>query len=215
MTPLWFNVALAAPLPDVGSSATWIGTQSVVGVRSIPLIGTVEFRTDSRVLATVSRTSEGRIELVQRVCGIVFSRALGAEMHLDPTAPRAMAPTRLAFDRAADGSWLAGPWPSGWTADDHDHDGHPGITVRVKAPVCGGGLHVASTGTNHATAPADPRSGHIKVWVEQDILGSEGACLRIMARDRDEWLEGRYRYEDAPAASTCDTITEWPNAWAD
>lgn len=192
-------------------SETWVGTLGVVGTRSIPLLGTVEYRTDTHVVATATRVAEDRWTVTQQVCGIAFAKALGATVTVAPHATRTVPATRFDWVRGPDGSWTS-VWLGGWSEADFDADGHPGIRFSVAAPLCGGALHVASAARNEAVADgADPRTGRLKVWTEQRIVDTEGACLRVMARDRKEWLYGRYVLRVEPGA-TCDAPGgPWPD----
>ena len=115
----------------------------MLGERKIPFLGTVRFRTDTNALADVWQTEDGWV-LSQQTCGVRFARTAGAELSLAEHAPAAM-PKAVMQYIAQDGVWAASPWASGWSDDDHDQDGEPGITVSVKAPVCGkGALHAVT-----------------------------------------------------------------------
>jgi hypothetical protein len=193
---------------------TWIGTLAVVGTRSIPLLGTVEYRTDTHVLAEAIRTADDRWTVTQYVCDLTFKKALGATVTLAPNATRAVPATRFDWVRGTDGNWSS-VWLGGWNEADHDGDGRPGIRFAVAAPLCGGALHIASAARNEAHAEGEgPLRGRLRVWTEQRILQSEGACLRVMARDRKEWLPGRYAFV-AAAGATCDVpAAPWPDPFA-
>ncbi len=189
----------------------WAGTLSVVGTRSIPLLGTVEYRTDTHVLAVAIQVAEDRWSVTQQVCDLNFSKALGATVRVAPDATRSIPPTRFDWVRGPDGMWST-VWLGGWNDTDFDKDGKPGISFHVGALVCGGTLHIASAARNEATADAPgPHNGKLKIWTEQQILATEGACLKVMAKDRKEWLYGRYSFVVAPDA-TCEVPgVIWPD----
>ncbi len=188
----------------------WIGTLAVLGSRKIPLLGTVEFRTDTHVLATA--TLEGPVWIVdQSTCSVVFKKVAGAKITLDETAPSKMPVSHFTWFHSDKEEWMAGPWASGWNEDDHDGDGHPGITMHVQAPFCGGDIYVGSKASQTARGkPGKGRvvEGSIDIHVEQNILGARGPCLRLMARDTKEWMRGKFAFVKVEDDATCDSIEE-------
>ncbi len=189
----------------------WAGRSAVTGTRKVPIIGTIDFRTDNYLLATVSRTEAGGYALEQQVCKVTFEKAAGASISLDEKAAGKMHTAYPVFEPHADGGFAAAEWPSGWGEEDLDEDGRPGMAVRVQAPLCGGTLHVASEAKSLATATLDGDRffGDIDIHVDQQIQEVDGACLRWMSSDRAEWMKGKFVYTPAPADATCDTISEW------
>ncbi|MFT4622726.1 MAG: hypothetical protein ACI8PZ_001382 [Myxococcota bacterium] len=221
MLTLLAAAALAAPpalavtpaLPARAPDALWAGTVAVLGERKVPILGTVQFRTDTNALADVWRVDGGWL-LSQRTCGVHFARTAGAQLHLAEHAPAAMPLSTIHFVASGD-QWLAGPWPSGWNADDHDADGEAGITVNVKAPICGKGeLHVESVATSAARgAPTTgvALAGDIKVRVIQTNHSAKGICLRLLPRETDETMIGRFAYRQVALGTTCEQVTTFPD----
>ena len=207
--------------PEVRASDTpektllWVGHQVTLGRRVLPVLGTVETRSDTWVLALVSRTA-GKVELVERACRVRMAEAAGAKVTLADAAVRALPPTRVVYTRRSGAEdWRAGPWRSGWDAEDHDQDGHPGVSLAVDAPLCGGHLFVASRALSIARASdwQGALRGELKVKLAQTILGAEGACLGLVSSDRDERLLGRVAYLPVRGDATCDSLER--EGWLD
>jgi len=195
----------ADPTPPVVEK--WVGTLAVFGSRKVPLLGTVDFRTDTHVLATATR--EGPVWVVdQSTCRVNFKKVAGAKITLDETAPSKMPMAHFNW-LPGEEEWMAGPWASGWNEDDHDKDGHPGITMHVAAPFCGGDLYVASKASQTARGkPGKGRvvEGTIDIHVEQNILGARGPCLTLMARDTKEWMRGQFAFVKVEDDATCASV---------
>lgn len=227
--PLALLLLLAAPAPasDVAAAYTpaapgdqaapetqvWIGVISVLGSRKIPLLGKIDFQTDTFVLAQATRRSDLQWDVRQTTCRVAFPKTMGAEITVDPTAFGKIPKADFSWVIGQDGTWSAGPWRSGWDESDHDGDGEAGLTLQVEAPFCGGDLFASSEATQTATGrptSTDLIAGDIRVHVIQKTLGTRGPCLGLMARDSDEWMDGRFRMVRAPAGTTCDSDLEWP-----
>lgn len=190
----------------------WAGRSAVTGSRKVPILGTIDFRTDNYLLASVTRTPTGGYALEQQVCKVTFEKAAGASISLDETAASKMKTAFPVFEPDDEGAgFTAAEWPSGWGEEDLDEDGKPGMAVRVQAPLCGGTLHVASEAKSLARGAFTGESfhGEIEIFVDQRIQEVEGACLRWMSSDRAEWMTGRFVYTPVAAGATCDTIDVW------
>ena len=204
---------VATELPSRPPDERWVATVAVLGERKIPILGTVRFRTDTNALADVWRTEQGWL-ISQQTCGVRFAKTAGAVLTLAEHAPSAMPPAVMTFVQQ-DEVWSAGPWPSGWSESDHDGDGKPGITVNVKAPICGQGeLHVESEATSVARgAPGDGTTleGDILVRVIQTNHSAKGLCLKLLPTRTDETMLGRFAYQQVPVDTTCSTVTAFPD----
>lgn len=207
-------------LLTVGSGASdpappelWAGHQVVFGSKKLPLLGTVETRTDTFVLAEVKRTAGG-LELVERPCEVRFGEVAGARAEVSKAAVRSIPPARVQYREVQDGRWIAKAWRSGWDEADHDRDGQPGLTVRIDAPLCGGELHVATDARSIARAlgsAGGALTGELRVSVKQRVLGAEGACLGAVASDGEEKLRGWFTYVPVDAGATCESLqAAWP-----
>jgi hypothetical protein len=194
----------------------WAGHQVTFGRREIPFKGEVETRMDSFVIARLERNGE-LVELHQTACDVRFSKVAGVVVHMDAQAlPR----TRMVFSVAEDATHgaaeasLVGRSVVAWASEDLDDDGHPGVTVRVQAPVCSGELYVSSRSKTKATATIGPTrlAGRAKVHVKQRILGAEGACLSAVAEHTDEHQSGPFAYVPVPEGTTCEMLVRqgWP-----
>lgn len=193
----------------------WAGTLAVLGNKKIPLLGKVEFRTDTHVIATATRNGDIGWTVTQNTCSVSFSKTMGAEVTLDNEAPSSMPSNTFDWVVDGDGNWSAN-WKSGWDDSDHDNDGHPGISFNVKAPFCGGSLYMGSAADQTATGrPTKERvvEGPFKIWVEQRILGTRGRCLNLMTRDESQWMAGRFAFVEVPSDASCDSIE--PKIWPD
>jgi hypothetical protein len=194
----------------------WAGHQVALGQRKIPFRGEVETRVDSFVLARLERHGD-RVVLRQTACHVRFSAVAGVVVQLDAQAlPR----TRMVFSVAEGGATrrggprLVGRSVMAWASEDLDDDGHPGVTVRVRAPVCSGELYVSNRSKTKAIATLGPErlQGRAHVRVEQKILGAEGACLSAVAKDTDERQSGPFAYVPVPEGTTCEALLRegWP-----
>ncbi|MGK0359715.1 MAG: hypothetical protein ACI9U2_002021 [Bradymonadia bacterium] len=213
-TPSAASLSAAAPPALAPPAVTlWAGAQEVTGSRNIPLLGAVKTRNLSWFIAERRATKDG-FELVQRPCGVRFDSVMGVQVHISGEAVQSVPPATLRFTTEPDGSFGARAATSGWDASDHDGDGKPGITVGVKAAVCGGSLQVASQASTSARlrAVGAGLEGVVKVHVKQQILAAEGACLKRAAQDSDETLTGWVRLVPAPGTATCQTwsAARWP-----
>lgn len=199
---------LAPPGPT-----TWAGMQEVVGSQDVPVIGTVKTRNRSWFIAERRATADG-FELVQRPCGVSFDPVMGVQVAMRPDAVPKLPAATLRFTRQPDGSFGVVNAQSGWDRTDHDADGQPGVTVQVKAAICGGTLQVASQTLTTARLKAvkDGLEGPVRVQVKQTILGASGACLKKAAADSDEAMSGWVRLVPVPAGATCQTWkpARWP-----
>lgn len=212
--PVAESAGPALPAPTAApEQKTWVGVLSVLGSRKIPLLGKVEFQTDTFVLARATRRDATHWDVDQATCRVAFPKTMGAQISLDPAAFAKIPHSTLTWEIADDGSWSAGPWASGWSEEDHDRDGEPGITLNVRAPFCGGDLYASSEADQSATGRPDGThvvAGTIQVHVIQKTLGTKGPCLSLMARDSDEVMDGRFAFLEVPEGTTCDSAQRWP-----
>ncbi len=203
----------ATPAPEPRApeptTETWVGHQVTLGRREIPVMGTLETRTDTWVVAEVRRVDAATLELTERACRVQIAEAAGARITMTDATVRALPATTVRYAlHPRTGLWQAGPWKAGWDRRDHDGDGHPGITITVDAPLCGGRLHVASESQSIARARWEgPRfSGELKVKLAQTILGAEGKCLGVVSSDSDERLTGHLAYARVEPGATCEAL---------
>lgn len=204
-------VTPAPPSPPVAE--TWAGILSVMGSRKIPLLGKIKFQTDNFVMAAATKISDSEWEVSQSTCAIRFPKTMGAQIEMDPAAAAKMPHGTLRWKIDPDGGWTAGPWKSGWDDSDHDLDGHPGITLKVSAPFCGGDLYASSDAEQSAWGKPEPGhvvSGELTVYVEQKTLGARGPCLTLMAKDSISTMNGKFAFKRVDKDATCDSVTEWP-----
>ena len=215
---VWSMAARAAPPSADGwyLGHSWVGNR-----RNLPVLGAIETRTDTWVLARV-RAVEGGLEISQQPCAMRIRPVAGVKVGMEPDAVRRLPDARflleeLATDTAAAEPGLHAPaWTTGWGEEDVDADGLPGATIRVQAALCGGHLQVASSTRSEASATWEGAAlvGELSVAVQQRILDASGACLRVVARDSVEEMSGRFRYEPAPVGATCTSspLEAWPRA---
>ncbi|MFO0727800.1 MAG: hypothetical protein U1E65_28740 [Myxococcota bacterium] len=194
-------------------SSRWAGHQVVFGERRIPFMGTLKTRTDTFVLAELSEEG-GALELRERPCHIEFAEVAGVKVRMEPETLERLPEVVVRFRKDARGQWAAGPWGSGFGASDDDGDGHPGVTLEVEAPLCGGRLYVRSEAESLARAQREGEGlrGELKVRLKQHILGAEGSCLSALASDSEERLSGKFRYAPVEAGTDCAAMagSDWP-----
>ena len=186
----------------------WAGRFVTSGSRRVPVLGDVDYRTETLTLSEV-RPVDGGFELSQRTCEVRFAKTAGAKLHMAPGGPAGMPPSTLRMT-ASGGMAAVEPWTSGWVASDLDGDGRPGITIHVDAPVCGGQIMVASAARSTATdlEPAGAGwTGNVAIWTEQTVLDTRGVCLGLFSRSSEETMRGRFRYAPVPVA-TCEAV-DW------
>lgn len=188
---------------------TWAGHQISLGSREVPLQGEVETRTDTFSIGHL-RAVDGHWVLEQRACRVRFKPVGGVKVSLDvehlPVA-------ELHLAQRSPGE-LMGRSIVAWSNEDVDEDGHDGLTVRVRAPVCSGELYVANQSFTDATATLSATSlrGHADVRVVQRILGTRGACLSLVASGTDERQSGPLAFVPVDDDATCESLfaTGWP-----
>lgn len=200
---------LAAPPPPT----LWAGVQEVTGERAVPVIGTLKTTNRSWFLAERRETADG-FELVQRACGVHFAPVMGVQVAIPDAAIQRVPPATVRLKTQPDGTVGAVGAESGWDRGDVDGDGRPGLTVTVKAAICGGALQVASAASTaiRLRVVGEALEGQVKVRVKQTVLGADGACLKKAAEDTDETHAGWVRLVPVPAGATCKTWqpAQWP-----
>ncbi|MEZ4473802.1 MAG: hypothetical protein R3F60_24030 [bacterium] len=173
----------------------------------------MQTRSQTWFLATLTPTIGGGFTLEQRPCRVEIAPVLGVSVRMDPAAVPRLPAAVATFQRQPDGSFGAPGWTAGWDAEDVDGDGHPGLTLAVDAPLCGGRLYVASQSTTRARLRAHDGAleARIAVQVEQRVLGADGACLKATAADETQALTGWFRLVPVPPGTTCPTDpARWP-----
>lgn len=190
----------------------WAGHQVVFGKREVPVLGTLETRMDTYVLARVRR-SENEIQIDQRACKVDYSDVGGVRVYVDADG---LPDSRILFERVEGTPHYLMDGTVNWGEEDIDGDGNPGMRVYVDAPVCSGALHVTNKTTTNARAFGDdegtPIHGEVTISVRQRILGAEGKCLAAMAKDSFERSKGSFRYTKIKANETCQSLLDagWP-----
>ncbi len=204
----WFPAFNAASFEDY--PLLWAGHQISYGTKNIPFRGEVVTRMDSLVLAHV-KMDGSKLIISQTACAVRFDEVAGIRVHMDASAlPR----TRMSFALQPDGETFLAKSVVSWAEQDIDGDGNPGMTIGVEAAVCAGDLYVANRSRTRAEGHFDPKyfRGNAKVKVEQQVLGSKGGCLGVVARDTQEVVSGPFAYVNVPAGTTCETLIRsgWP-----
>lgn len=191
----------------------WAGHAVIIGHRTVPFLGRVEARTESFVLATVRRAN-GNITLSQQSCEIRLGNPAGVRLTLNKGAAARLPPVELSFEHGRDGYWHEGPSSTRWSREDVDGDGHPGLTINVDAPVCGGQLYVGLETTEISRGNFGPDGslrGEMKARVKQDIIDSAGACLSVLARGAEDRSNGAFAYVKVAPDTTCAALS--PESW--
>lgn len=197
---------------EVVKTEHWAGHQVVYGKRDVPVLGTLQTRMDTWVIARVRR-SEAEIQIDQRACKVNYEDIGGVKVYVDADA---LPDSRLIFERVEGTPHYLMSGTVNWGKEDIDGDGEPGMSVYVDAPVCSGKLHVTNKTTTNARAFGDedgsPIYGEVTVSVRQKILGADGKCLAGMAKDSFERSKGSFRYAKIKANETCQSLLDagWP-----
>jgi hypothetical protein len=190
----------------------WAGHQVVYGKREVPVLGTLQTRMDTWVIARVRRT-ENEIQIDQRACKVNYEDVGGVKVYVDADA---LPDSRIIFERVEGTPHYLMSGTVNWGKEDIDGDGEPGMRVYVDAPVCSGNLHVTNKTTTSARAFGDddgsPIYGEVTISVRQKILGADGKCLAAMAKDSFERSKGSFRYTKIKANETCQSLLDagWP-----
>lgn len=203
---------LLGALTSPPAAGLWAGYQEVEGNRDLPLLGTVKTLARTWFLAEVTPTPDGGFVLTQRPCHVAFKPVLGVQVEMPVSAIPKLPPSVGTF-RPEGADFVAPAWITAWDATDIDGDGHPGLTMRVEAPLCGGRLYVASQATTRARARMHNGAleGRVQVEVKQTMLGAQGACLRQFATDETEQVSGWFRLVAVPPETRCPLDpAKWP-----
>ncbi|AKU90101.1 hypothetical protein [Vulgatibacter incomptus] len=207
-------VALSVP-PDSAKpekEELWAGHELIIGARTVPILGTLETRTEIFEIARVVRTDD-EIRLVQQKCKLEIARFAGVHVFFLPEGIPKMPPSTFAFRKKGD-RWETDPWETTWSTEDVDGDGKPGATVTVDAPICGGTVYVGSRSRSIARGKLVDGGlrGELRASVSQKILETSGGCIGLVAKDTEEKVGGNFAYTPVPAGTTCETLLAkgWP-----
>ena len=208
---LGHTLAWAAATTTATRSETvevWAGHQVTLGSRDLPLRGRVTTRTETLVLARV-RTDGDELVLEETACAIWFARVGGVSVSMDASS----IPTHHATYKPREGE-LWSRSRAGWGEEDVDGDGHPGMTITVDAPRCGGEIWVAHDATTRACGSRTSQGlhGRASVLVQQRVLGTSNACLAMGAKDSSEMVRGPFAYTRVSDDATCASLiaSGWP-----
>lgn len=191
----------------------WAGHQVVSGRKDLSVLGEVETRTESFLIADVSRRGDD-YRLTQYTCRVAMSPVNGVQAKIADRAVRSLPPATIEFSSRPGGQFSPSRWNTGWGVADYDRDGRQGLTVTVDAPLCGGALYISSTTQTDAQWEAYDAGleANLEVSVEQDILDTSNWCLDLATSDTTETVVGKVRYLPVSKESTCDRLfsSGWP-----
>ena len=197
---------------EVVRTEYWAGHQVVFGTREVPVLGTLQTRMDTYVIARVRR-SESEIQIDERACKVDYVDVGGVKIYVDPAG---LPDSRVVYERVEGTPHYAMSGTLDWGREDVDEDGKPGMRVYIDAPVCSGNLHVSNRTTTIARAFGDdegtPIRGEVTLNTHQRILDAEGKCLSAVAKDSYERSQGKFRYTKVKANATCSSLLDagWP-----
>lgn len=200
-----------APTTEAITTEHWAGHQVTFGTRDVPVLGTLETRLDTYVIARVRRQG-GTVQIDQRACKVEYGDVGGVKVYVDANS---LPDSRIVFEQVEGTPHYAMSGTVNWGEEDIDEDGNPGMRVYVDAPICSGNLHVTNKTTTAARAFSDdggPLYGEVTISVRQKILGAEGRCLAAMSEDSYERSKGSFRYTKIKANETCKSLLDagWP-----
>lgn len=212
-------LVLLAALPqkspaDVEEEIVWAGHQVVTGIKKIPMIGELETRTDTFVVARVTRRG-GAIHLVQEPCRSVVKKVAGVSTGIHRQKTGWMPKVEFSFLPIRKKGWYqAVPWTNGWGEEDIDEDGHPGVTIDIDSLFCSGQVYLTSHSELQARGKfiGENFEGMMRVNAKQTPLGAEKTCLRLLVSEQFSKLEGTFAYTPVDPDATCETLLkeEWP-----
>lgn len=188
---------------DTYETVTWVGTQLTYGERKVPVLGSIQTRTRSTLLAR-AKIYDDRIEIEQRPCKIkVESNRVQAVLNA-----RSIPTSRTVLRRDEKDGVLRGVSRVSWDKDDIDDDGHPGLRVSIDAKICDGNLHIASTNTMQVWGDLEGRGfrGYVKQDVEQRVLDWDSYCLSFVKKKMRDQNRGEVSYRPVAAGTTCSTL---------
>lgn len=193
----------APAAPSAHRTGLYMGRTWVSQPKHLPVIGTLEARTDTLVLARL-REEDGVVHIEQVACEVRIKPTAGVRVQMEEGAARRMPAARFELRPSADGT-LAGAWATGWGREDVEGDGLPGLSLRVQASLCSGQLQVSSQTWSAARAwwQDGALHGEVEVELQQEILEASGACLRMAAKDTAETLRGGMIYQPVPEGTSC------------
>jgi hypothetical protein len=206
------GLLLVAPRGAAAAPELWSGHYLIYGTARVPILGERETRTESFTLLEVTR-EPGALHLRERACRVALGQVVGVETEVKPEALQRLPPVDIAL-REAPGNVFRGRWVVRWPREDVDADGHPGLSISVKASICSGTVYVTSESETEAEARPFGAGwvGETRVRLRQEVLGASNACLRLTATDMEDSLRGVFRYAPVPPGSTCATLGA--DAWA-
>lgn len=206
----WGAPALADPPAE---TQVWVGHQVAIGARHIPVLGNLETRAESYLLARMHMEGDVLV-LEQKSCAFAFKEVLGVRVSLSPETIAHLPGTTIRYTPAADGKLVAAPWVVGWGEEDIDEDGSPGATIRVDSTLCDGELHVRTRASTTAVGELvdGGLAGTVKVETTESVLGASKWCLRLGSSERKEVQSGTVRYQRVAPTTTCESLSvaKWP-----
>jgi hypothetical protein len=217
------SLALMLSLPIAGQAMAqestpapalelWAGHQVVIGSRPLPVLGDLETRSESFLLAEVERAGD-TIVLKQRACRFAFKKVLGVSVEMSPQTIARLPRSTLRFARSPDGSYRAGPWTVSWGEEDIDRDGHPGATVQVSSSMCSGTIYTASevrTSARATLTAEDALQGTVDVLNRERVIDTSEWCLGAGSKGKLEKQQGWFRYVRVDPNTTCASLARGP-----
>ncbi|MEM6730901.1 MAG: hypothetical protein AAF658_05060 [Myxococcota bacterium] len=201
------------PVRDAPPLERWAGHQVVLGSQDLALLGAIDTRAESFVIADVRRYPD-KLVMTQYTCRVAMAEAAGVQASMKDTTARTLPPVKIEIPVGDAGGYRPSTWVSEWGSADFDGDGEDGVTVEVDAPLCGGSLYLSSRTTTKALVNPYQKAieAFIDVRVEQEILDTSNICLDLATSDSIEEVAGRVRYAPVASSSTCDSLFRqgWP-----
>ena len=189
----------------------WAGHQIMWGGTRLPLLGELETRTETRLLAEVTRDGN-TLELTVRPCSIDILPVAGVKSRMSKGTTVHVPPSHytLTYDEKA--REYVGIWDDAWTEADLDKDGHPGVTIHIDMPLCGGDVYMAAVSRTLARASRFGSGivAELEVEVAQRVLGTSNPCLDLFTTDNKQKMRGNLSYVAVPEKMTCREGGAWP-----
>jgi len=188
----------------------WAGHQVALGEKYFPVVGSQKTRIDTYTLATVQYKA-GRLILKEQACKVEYAEVMGAKVHVPVEA---LPISTLEFEKVAGSEHYAMESLVQWGREDIDHDGEPGMTVVVDAPVCSGKIQVSNRTVTHARAFRDRGRfhGRVNLTVYQQVFGADSFCLQRLSKASKEVKHGHFAYVRVDPSTRCKDLIghPWP-----
>ncbi len=224
----------AGAAPAVGR---WVLVQRLTTSATVPVVGDIEAKTTIVSLHTVTAT-DAKMSGAGVLCSMAIDSGSSLVDTILPAAfQRALPPPMLDADLTTEGGVVRLRQATRWVVVgarispvatavlprdardsrvfDQDHDGRPGVTVRVEGLV-NGELHVVQRSWSRlvgARAADGTFAGRVEFGIEQNVLGTTSSFLDDPPRSRPIVQKSWFRLARLGGEPTCDDARRAAKKW--